>query len=141
MKRNKGFTLIELMITVAIVGILAAVALPAYQSYIVRGQIMESLTVAATAKIFVNDFHTDKGAFPTNNADVGYPGAVGAYITNVEIQSNGAFGDVVTTFGNNANSLLTNKTLTLRATSNGTNLEWSCFSADIEPEYLPATCK
>jgi type IV pilus assembly protein PilA len=138
--KNKGFTLIELMITVAIVGILSAVALPAYQDYTIRAQVTEAVSVASSAKVFVNDHFTDKGVFPIDNADVGYPGATGKYITDVQIQG-GATGDVVTTFGGSSNVNLTGKTITLRATSNGTNLEWQCFSVDIEDRYLPTICR
>ena len=138
---TKGFTLIELMITVAIVGILAAVALPAYQDYTIRAQASEGMILAEGAKSSVAEFYANKGAYPTKNSDTGYAGGTGKYVDNVAI---GADGIIVATFGKDANSKLTTpaKTITLTPTADGTtdNLVWACTSTAPQ-KYLPTACK
>ena len=73
MKKEQGFTLIELMIVVAIIGILAAVALPAYQNYTNRAKVTEALSVAAAAKLAVAETFTSTGSLPTTNTEAGLP--------------------------------------------------------------------
>ena len=67
MKKQQGFTLIELMIVVAIIGILAAIAIPAYQDYTIRAQVSEGLNLAGGAKAAVSEYTMDRGLFPTSN--------------------------------------------------------------------------
>ena len=69
--RNRGFTLIELMIVVAIIGILAAIAIPAYKDYTIRAQVSEGLSLASGVKAAVSTFHMDSGAFPVTNDEAG----------------------------------------------------------------------
>ena len=71
MKKQQGFTLIELMIVVAIIGILAAIAIPAYQDYTIRAQVSEGLNLSGGAKAAVTEYFQDRGALPTNNAEAG----------------------------------------------------------------------
>ena len=139
MKRvQQGFTLIELMIVVAIIGILAAVALPAYQDYTIRSQMTEPINLADGAKAAVADYWSNKGTFPTSNADAGFNGASGKYTTGVEIGNGGA---IVATVGGDANSNISTKTVTLTptATSSG-NLQWKCTSS-ADSKYLPVACR
>src|SRR5690606_26320400 len=102
---QKGFTLIELMITVAIVGILAAVALPAYQDYTIRAQVAEGLSLASGAKVVVAEYYANRGDFPADNDGAGYGGAEGKYVTAVDIVGEEDTSVAITaTFGNDVNA-------------------------------------
>lgn len=140
---QKGFTLIELMITVAIVGILAAVALPAYQDYTIRAQVTEGISLASGAKAAVAEFHSNKGSFPTNNDDAGLTaaGATGKFVKGVEVVD----GVITATFGNEANQNIEDETIVLTPVE-GTagNLVWSCGGSMVggdNQKYLPSSCR
>ena len=137
-KAQKGFTLIELMITVAIVGILAAVALPAYQDYTIRAQVAEGLTLADGAKVVVAEYHANHGSLPNSASDAGYSGATGKYVTATDIGANGV---ITATFGNQANTKLANSTISLEPTEDTTtgNLKWDCQSTAAQ-KYVPSSC-
>lgn len=142
MNKNKGFTLIELMVTVAIIGILAAIALPSYQDYTVRAQVSEALLMADGSKSFVVDYHAQNGAFPLNNNKAGYPGGIGKYFTTVEIEQ----GKIVSKMGNGANIKVVNETISLEPvedTASG-SLIWKCTSSmnnTAKNAYLPSSCR
>ena len=88
MKKQQGFTLIELMIVVAIIGILAAIAIPAYQDYTIRAQVSEGLNLSGGAKAAVTEFFQDRGLMPTDNTEAGLAASdeiVGKYVAFVEV--------------------------------------------------------
>ena len=126
---QKGFTLIELMIVVAIVGILAAVAIPAYQDYTIRAQVSEGLSLASAAKAAVVESYGSNGAWPDNNTEAGLGDSdeiKGKYVTSVAVAAN----VVTVTFGQSANTAITtNNTLTFTAglSKNG-DVAWQCGS-------------
>jgi len=134
---QKGFTLIELMITVAIVGILAAIALPAYQDYVVRAQVSEAVVLTGGAKVASTEFYANSGAFPADNAAAGFGGAAGKYTSSVEIATN----TIVSSFGGAANSALTGKSITLTGTADSASgvITWAC-SSTADAKYLTKSC-
>ena len=145
-KMQKGFTLIELMIVVAIIAILAAIALPAYQDYTIRSQVSEGSVLADGAKTAVAEFYTNKGYFPGNNASAGLAGSAsiaGNYVTGLNVAGGGA-GAIQATYGNKANSKITGDKLTFSAYSKGGgSIAWTCkaAAANMPPKYLPTSCR
>ncbi|MDO4427241.1 MAG: pilin [Moraxella sp.] len=144
MNAQKGFTLIELMIVIAIIGILAAIALPAYQDYIARTQMTEAMNLAGGQKSAVTEFHADKGAFPTSNGEAGIAAASaikGKYVASVGIGANGVI--TATMQSANISKDIQGKTLTLTPTaltSASGSYEWTCAST-ASNKFLPATCR
>ena len=140
MKKEQGFTLIELMIVVAIIGILAAVALPAYQNYTNRAKVTEALSVAAAAKLAVAETFTSNGAFPATNDEAGLPVANtirGKDVDNVAIAGAGI---ITVTMKASTNTVLSSKTVTLTPTALDGSIAWAC-SSNIDNAALPANCR
>ena len=146
---QQGFTLIELMIVVAIIGILAAIAIPAYQDYTIRAQVSEGLSLASGAKSSISEYYQHHGGWPTGNSTAGISAStdiVGNYVTQVAISENSTSGvSIVTvTYGRDANENIVQKTLTLSPTSNTGSISWTCASGSsngVLAKYLPAECR
>ncbi|MEM7433419.1 MAG: pilin [Pseudomonadota bacterium] len=146
-KIQQGFTLIELMIVVAIIGILAAIAIPAYQDYTIRAQVSEGLNLAAGAKAAVTEYYQDTGDLATTNNEAGLDAAAaiqGNYVTAVGVggDGNGTAGNIEVTYGNDVNSAIAGDTLVLAPdTSLGGSVVWECSSPDLDDKHLPAACR
>lgn len=160
-KVQQGFTLIELMIVVAIIGILAAIAIPAYQDYTIRTQVTEGLNLAAEAKTAISEFESARGYFVGTAASYGLPSMAasisGNYVKSLEV---GTSALLTITYGNRANKKIENKALGLAPKRNNAGgIVWICGKAPIptgmpnagntpaatattlEPKYLPSDCR
>jgi len=141
-RRQQGFTLIELMIVVAIIGILAAIAIPAYQDYTIRAQVAEGIELVASAKVTTSEYFQNYGTFPADNNMAGLeaPGNIsGKYVTQVEIVAGGA---IQVTYGNDANTLIAGAILSFTPTDNAGSIEWDCNGdAALPNKYLPNACR
>ena len=137
--RNQGFTLIELMIVVAIIGILAAMAFPAYQTYTKRAHVSEGLSLAAGAKASITEFYSSKGYFPSSNASAGLTSAAsitGQAVTSVTVLANGVLSIAYNT------QVQSGATLLLAPTNNGGHVSWSCVSGgSLIAQFRPAACR
>jgi type IV pilus assembly protein PilA len=164
-RKQSGFTLIELMIVVAIIGILAAIAIPAYQDYMIRSQVSEGLTLAGGAKTSVEEYFSNRGAPPADRVTAGMTenatDTSGNYVTQVDI----ANGTITITYGNSANAIINGQTLALTPyESADLSVIWKCGNAadpqnasllgtaaggttadvgatSLDSKYLPAACR
>ena len=142
--KQQGFTLIELMIVVAIIGILAAIAIPAYQDYTIRAQVSEGLSLSAGAKVALIDYYANNGDWPKDNGAAGVADEhdiVGKYTEHVKVKDDVIelkFGPGV---GPGAHAAIDGKTLTLTATVQAGDTSWECASVAIEDKHLPSVCR
>nr|ABY83303.1 pilin [Neisseria gonorrhoeae] len=155
---QKGFTLIELMIVIAIVGILAAVALPAYQDYTARAQVSEAILLAEGQKSAVTEYYLNHGKWPENNDSAGVASAskiIGKYVKQVEVKNGVVTAQMASS---NVNKEIKDKKLSLWAKRQDGSVKWFCGqpvtrdNADnddvkdagnngIETKHLPSTCR
>ena len=157
MKIN-GFTLIELMIVVAIIGILASIALPSYQTYTTRAQVVEALTLAEEIKGAIKEYYKYKGEFPADNASAGVPMPqylIGNYVKGITVEN----GAMHVKLGNKVSAAVKGKVLSLRPLvvtgSPQSPISWNCGYSDapegmeavgdnettVDSMFLPAMCR
>jgi type IV pilus assembly protein PilA len=159
-KIQKGFTLIELMIVVAIIGILAAIAIPAYQDYVIRSQVTEGLTLGGDLKASIAEYYAQTGLFPATLAEAGLGSAAasskaGRYVAGVDVQG----GTIVIQYGRDANTRIQapNNVLALQPFLNeNLDVVWKCGAAtnptgnaggstavatSVSDKYLPSSCR
>ncbi len=155
-KKQQGFTLIELMIVIAIVGILAAIALPAYQDYLVRSRMSEPMAAMAEAKTSVAEYLASRNTLPPTQTAAGIETArpSAAYISSIEYYLQGAQAVIVARVTQGPNAAIptssdSGRSFSMFGTVNQTQntIGWVCTNGDnggadpVKSNYLPATCR
>jgi len=159
---QKGFTLIELMIVIAIIGILAAIAIPAYQNYTIRSQVTEGLSLADGWKTAISEYYAQNGSMPTSSSTTGGAGAIvaagastGKYVSAIAVTTGGQI--LVTYSGSQASTKLTGQILALTpGTDTNNDVVWVCGTGltptgvtlaggatsgnTVSAQYLPSSC-
>lgn len=136
-KMQQGFTLIELMIVVAIIGILAAVAIPAYQDYTVRARVTEGLSLASAAKTAISEFWATNGTLPTSNSEAGIAAPTdirGNSVSSVTVSASG----ITVAF---SGGVLAGETIVLNPDTATGAVIWDCTGGSLAANYRPSSCR
>ncbi|KGQ18843.1 Type IV pilin PilA [Lysobacter dokdonensis DS-58] len=142
MKKQQGFTLIELMIVVAIIAILAAIAISQYQDYVIRSQVSEGSALADGVKTAMAEYRQNTGAWPANNPQAGLApdgSILGNYVTSVNVGA--ASGQVLVTYGGKAHANIDGDTVIFSAIDNGGSISWTCHLGSVDDKYRATSCK
>lgn len=136
-----GAIIVVAFFGVAMIGILAAIAIPAYQDYTIRAQVSEGLNLSGGAKAAVTEYVRDLREWPTENANAGLALAsqiTGSYVSGIQVED----GVIVITYGNNAHTLIQRQSVRLVPDASSLpTVTWDCYSSEIENKWLPAACR
>ena len=139
-KVQQGFTLIELMIVVAIIGILAAIAIPAYQDYVIRARVAEVVGVASEARTTASEHFQTNGSFA--NSPVNNDPAVSQYVSAIAFANQGSVGATITYTLANLNATANGQTLVWTGAGSVTGVQWGCNTGTtLLAKYRPANCR
>ncbi len=138
-KQEQGFTLIELMIVVAIIGILAAVAIPSYQDYTKRAHVSEGFNLAGSAKTTVAEYYGTEGTWPTSNTDAGMAAAASINGNAVSSISVGANGELTITYNTKVDTA--GSTIILTPNDTGGGITWLCNGGTVPSKLRPSNCR
>ena len=133
---------IELMIVVAIIGILAAIAIPAYTDYTARAKITEAVGALASAKTSVSEYYTSMGKMPADADAAGINTApAGSYVKEVTYNYTSDTASEIIAEIQNVNSTANSKKFQLTGTGSDAGVTWACSTIDLAQKYLPANCR
>ncbi|HET7843041.1 MAG TPA: pilin [Xanthomonadales bacterium] len=139
---SAGFTLIELMIVIAILGILLAIAIPAYSDYTVRARVSEGLYLATTAKTAVSEARISTGSYPSTNQEAGLSDSISStFVTSLTV---GAGGTILVTFDTGTGKIPElggNNTVLLTPNFTGSTVRWECNGGTVESRFMPSRCR
>lgn len=147
--KHLGFTLIELMIVVAIIGILAAVAIPQYQNYVARSQVSEAMNLVSGVKVAVAEYFNSNGSFPSRTSDphsalgLAASGSItGKYVASVSVADDGTGVTTITMkSAGDAHNAIAGKTLKLTPSGSGGSISWTCAVGTMDAKFVPSSCK
>jgi len=141
MRKQSGFTLIELMIVIAILGILMAIAIPAYNDYTIRAKVSEGINMSAGAKLAVSEYRLSEGTWPANNTTAGLAATIQSdFVSGLVVA-----GSTVTVTYRSIDPAVNGSTLGLKATmpAGAGAVDWDCgtVNTNVDNKYLPASCR
>lgn len=133
--KSSGFTLIELMVVVAIIGIMAAIALPTYSVYVKRTHVAEGMLLVDRVKVAATEYYHSEGVWPTSNASAGLPGA----ISGKAVRSVAVTNDEITLSFNHL--VVDGSTIVFKGTAAGSGFSWQCSGGSLSSLYRPTVCR
>jgi type IV pilus assembly protein PilA len=144
MKANlRGFTLIELMIVVAIIAILAAIALSQYQDYVIRSQVSEGASLADGVRTAISEYYQNNGNFPANNSSAGLATSTsiaGSYVNKVTVTNGFVRAFFSSTSPQKANTAISGKNLQFSPITHAGSISWNCRSDNIKQKWCASSC-